>query len=89
MLVKCVRVEGKPRQKVVCYLAHIKEHDIGSPAQRARFWSVTDRALDALSLEKGNRSVMERKIALTVPRPSPVELSDMRRKFEAWRDGKM
>ncbi|MDQ3753465.1 MAG: hypothetical protein M3371_01885 [Acidobacteriota bacterium] len=47
VLVKCVRVEGKPRQKVVCYLGHIKERDIGSPARLARLLhgrSITFRA---------------------------------------------
>jgi hypothetical protein len=89
VLVKCVRIEGKPRQKVVCYLGHIKERDISSTAHRLRFWATVDRTLDALRLETSKRPLIEQKIALTVPRPSPAEWSKMSQRFEAWRDGKM
>jgi hypothetical protein len=88
VLVESVRSEGKPRQKVLCHLAHIRERHLGSALRRAAFWQTVDRRLLLLNLDAPARAVIESKLAVTAPRPTALELEEMRRKFIAGRTGK-
>lgn len=88
VLVESVRREGKPRQKVLCHLAHIRERHLGSAMRRAAFWQAVDRRLMLLKLDAPARAVIESKIAVIAPRPTAAELEEMRRKFVAGRTGK-
>ncbi len=85
VLVESVRREGKPRQKVLCHLAHIRERHIGSALRRAAFWQAVDRRLMLLNLDAPARAVIESKLAVIAPRPTTLELEEMRRKFVAGR----
>lgn len=85
VLVESVRRAGKPRQKVLCHLAHIRERHIGSALRRAAFWQAVDRRLMLLNLDAAARAVIESKIAVIAPRPTALELEELRRKFIAGR----
>jgi hypothetical protein len=85
VLVESVRRAGKPRQKVLCHLAHIRERHIGSALRRAAFWQAVDRRLMLMGLDAAARAVIESKIAVIAPRPTALELEEMRRKFVASR----
>jgi hypothetical protein len=84
VLVESARVDGKPRQRLVRYLAAIREGDLERPLTVERFWRDVDRALDTLALDD-QRSSIEGRIAATVPRPDPVVLERSRREVHAWR----
>ncbi len=85
VLVECVRREGKPRQKVLCHLAHIRERHLASAQRRAAFWQAVDHRLMPLGLNAPARTVIESKIAVIAPRPTVSELEEMRRRFVAGR----
>jgi hypothetical protein len=84
VLVESARVDGKPRQRVVGYLAAIREGELASALAVERFWRDVDRVLDTLALDDKRPSI-EGKIAATVPRPDPVVLERTRREINAWR----
>ncbi len=69
VLVECRRVDGKPRQRTVAYLAGIRERFVGKNAwQHDRFWSRVDTRLDELALDPQTRATIEASIAARVPR---------------------
>jgi hypothetical protein len=70
VLVRSERVNGKPRQKIVAYLGHIKEKNLDSKAQRLYFWESVDRPLDALVLSPAERQQIEEEILQRVDRPA-------------------
>jgi hypothetical protein len=74
VLVCSERVNGKPRQRIVCYLGHIKEKSLDSKARQLYFWEGIDRHLDALSLSPAERQRIEEQLREVVPRPSPEEV---------------
>jgi hypothetical protein len=71
VLVESARVEGKPRQRHVAWLASITESRIEVVHQRRHFWDgVYERLANQLSVE--DRRKIEAAIALKVPRLSKV-----------------
>ena len=77
VLVKSVRVNGLPRQKIVCYLGHIREgrkndpdkkaHEINS---RVRFWDSTRPRLKAVPMSRAERARIIKSIEAVVRQPT-------------------
>ena len=75
VLVKSVWEQGRPRQKVVRYLARIQECYLTAPAHRQLFWLRVDAHLASLHLDPDTRARCEQRLAREVARPSPEELA--------------
>jgi hypothetical protein len=69
VLVEAIRVDGRPRQRVVAYLASwAKQYDYRMNSyRRERFWRQARRALDKLSLPPDARARIEARLAERVP----------------------
>ena len=68
-LVENRRVDGKPRQRVMAYLAGIRERFIGEREKEHRqFWRKIDERLDDLGLDPATRTRIEGSIEARVPR---------------------
>src|SRR5262245_31779952 len=78
VLVRSERVDGKPRQKVVLYLGHIKEKYRHSPARRFYFWERADRLLDSLNLTPAERQKIEEQLSAVVRRAIRDEVAQAR-----------
>ena len=78
VLVKSVWEQGRPRQKVVRYLARIQECYLTAPAHRQLFWLHVDAHLADLRLDSDTRARCEQRLAREVARPSPEELEALR-----------
>jgi hypothetical protein len=72
VLVESHRVDGRPRQRVVRYLATIKEGQIADPLSTDRFWRDVDKGLAELELDDDQRRAFETRLEATVPRPDPA-----------------
>ena len=80
VLVESRRVDGKPRQNHVAYLASIRERSIGEPGRaHDGFWASVEANLDALELDNETRMKIEASIAERVPRMT----AETRAAFEA------
>jgi hypothetical protein len=75
ILVESVRVNGKPTQRHVAYLASITDSAIEVDHQRLSFWDKITERLDKLGnrISPEDRKSVEAAIALTVPRLSQEE----------------
>ena len=62
VLVESYRDKGKPRQRVLKYLASVKERDFFNPAKRTSFLDVVRKRLDQLDLDP--RTIAELKVRL-------------------------
>ncbi len=76
VLVESRRVDGKPRQFLVCHLGHIESRWAGRPADRFAFWWSARRALDALGLLAAERRRIEAKLVETVEPVGPEPFHD-------------
>ncbi|MCL6558335.1 MAG: hypothetical protein K6U74_05950 [Firmicutes bacterium] len=74
VLVECRRVGGKPRQRVIKHLAHIKEKYLGETAHQQYFWQRVDFWLDSLEVPAETRKSIEEKLTPIVHRPTQEEL---------------
>ena len=81
VLAESCRVDGKPRQRHIAYLASITESAIKIDPQRCYFWDRVTRALNRLGnqVSDDDRAKIEEAIALKVPRPSLSEYKDIAR----------
>jgi hypothetical protein len=79
VLVECRRVDGQPRQKVVKYLAHINEQDLGISDARRLFWEQANDGLGTIEIGTDERARIEEKLEEVVPRPPAVTVG-LRRK---------
>lgn len=80
VLVESHRVDGKPRQRVVAYLAGIRERFVGEREDKHdKFWRSVDAHLDALGLDAETRARIEASVAKGVARVT----TDNRVEFEA------
>ena len=70
VLVECRRIDGHPRQKVVKYLAHINEQDLGASDVRQLFWEQANEGLSTIEMEVDERAKIEEKLEEVVPRPA-------------------
>lgn len=73
-LVESVRVDGKPRQRTIGYLASIREWylDPGNPHHNSHcsyFWRKADASIAALALSDEERVRIEAALEDVVPRP--------------------
>ena len=75
VLVKSVWEHGKPRQKVVRYLAGIQDHYLTAPAHRQLFWSRIDAHFAALQLDPETCARLETRLVRDIARPSQEELA--------------
>lgn len=69
---------GKPRTKVIAYLASMSEADLTTSllplAKRERFWRAIDAKLKPLNLARPAEAKIRKKINDRIPRPNEVEL---------------
>jgi hypothetical protein len=75
VLVESRRIDGKPRQKIIAYLASIEEKDIKKdPFRREIFWKAVTKNIESLSLSPEIREKIEESIMQRVSRPTENEL---------------
>jgi hypothetical protein len=81
VLVESARVNGKPRQRHICYLGSVTESAIKLLIQRCHFWDKVGERLDRLGnqITTADRDRIEAVISEKVPRPSPAEYKDAAR----------
>ena len=70
VIVKNQRVEGRTKQKVVKYLAHISEPHLAAPRHQSQFWERAELALAELELTPEQRKEIEEKLESVVARPA-------------------
>jgi hypothetical protein len=82
-LIESVRIDGKPRQRHVAYLAGISEKGVEHVGRRLRFWREVDERLHDLSnrLTAAERKRITAIVAARVPRPSEAEAVRCDREF--------
>jgi hypothetical protein len=82
ILVENARVDGKPKQRHVAYLAGFTESAIKIMAQRCHLWDQIDHRLDRLSnqITSDDRAKIETVLAARIPRPTTAEYKDSARK---------
>src|SRR5262249_40197617 len=66
---KCTRENGKPRQRIVCYLASIPERLSDAPHMHGYLWRKAIAALEGAELSRRQREDIMKKLATIVPRP--------------------
>lgn len=69
VVVKNQRIEGRTKQKVVKYLAHISERCLMDPQHQANFWQRADQALSEIEMAPEQRAEIEEKLRVVVARP--------------------
>jgi hypothetical protein len=77
VLVEAHRDNGKPRQRIIRYLAHIKEEYLSETAHQEYFWERVDWHLSDLELDPASRGEIESKIGDKVKRPSEQEIMQL------------
>jgi hypothetical protein len=80
-LVRSERVDGKPRQKIVAYLGHMKEKHLAVPLRRYHFWEGVDRQLAALVLSPAGRQRIEERLSAVVARATVEEVERSRQEI--------
>src|SRR5262245_5726237 len=83
VLVQSARVNGKPRQRIIRYLATVSEKDLRVTAHRESFWASVDQHLDDLAIDSALRQQVEEKLTAVVARPTPAELEQLERDRQA------
>jgi hypothetical protein len=76
-----VRINGKPRQKVIRYLGHIRESHLMKPASRMIFWSDVKRKLKDLPLATETLDKVISKLSRDVAQPTAGEVTQLRQKY--------
>jgi hypothetical protein len=89
IIVENVRVNGKPKQQHVAYLATICESELVHMGARIRFWDKVTKRLDGLSnrILADDRAKIEAAIEAQLPRPTPEERQQNAREREQWTEG--
>jgi hypothetical protein len=83
VLVQSQRRDGKPRQKILAYIASIREYHVATlPKIRGSFWRNVDKWLDSYGLDHAMRQKLEASIAARVQRPTEEELDAQEREWE-------
>ena len=82
ILVQSARVNGKPTQRHIAYLAGFTESAIEIDAQRCHLWDHISERLDRLGnqITPDDREKIEAAIALKVQRPSAAEYKEIARR---------
>lgn len=74
-VVKAVRVNGKPRQKVVRYLASIDESRMADAWSRRYFWRDVEKAVSGLQIDERSGAAIAKRLRDVVPFPAPEQLA--------------
>jgi hypothetical protein len=77
VLVRSVRVAGRPRQQTVQYLGSIREWYRTAPAHRQAFWELAAERLARVPLDAATRQRVEYQLATAIPRPTGEELQQV------------
>ena len=72
-LVHSVRIEGRPRQRILGYLGAIRGRYQQAPAHRQRFWHQVAQRLPALGVDPPTQAALEACLARVVPRLTPAD----------------
>jgi hypothetical protein len=87
VLVESQRVNGSPRQKVICYLGSLDEGDREKLWLRVDFWDAVTVKLDRLQLTRRERAKIEESISLVVTRVPEDQAATFRReRDEYWQE---
>jgi hypothetical protein len=86
VIVESQRINGVPRQKVICYLGSLDEGDLGKLWLRVDFWDHIGPKLDPLGLTLRERARIEESIELVVPRVPHEEAAAFRKERQAFRE---
>jgi hypothetical protein len=78
VLVESQRINGVPRQKVVCYLGSLDENDREKLWLRVDFWDAVDGKLARLDLTRHERAKVEDSICRIVARVPAAEAAAFR-----------
>jgi hypothetical protein len=84
VLIESRRIEGKPRQRVVCYLGSVDEGRLDKTWLRVDFWDDIKPKLDRLSLTRTERQRIEDSIQQIVPRvpeEQEIQFKQERRRY--------
>jgi hypothetical protein len=68
VLIESYRVNGAPRQRVICYLGSLDENDREKLWLRVDFWEAVDAKLSKLELTRRDRAKIEESIGRVVAR---------------------
>lgn len=74
VLVKSVRVDGNPRQKVIKTLGSIGENDLNKVFRRRSFWETSERNLSKLTLSDEMLDKIISSLKKVVPKPTDEEV---------------
>lgn len=87
VLVESKRINGAPKQKVICYLGSLNEGDREKMWLRIDFWDRVRPKLDQLNLFHSERAKIERSISLVVDPVSVEERAAFEKERAAWLRG--
>jgi hypothetical protein len=85
VLVESLRINGSPRQKVVCYLASVDENDCHKQWLRVDFWDYISTKLDKLPLTRRERMKIEEsigRVVTRVPEEEAVAFKKARKQYQ-------
>ena len=74
VLVESIRVNGKPRQKIIKFLGSIGEDSLNRVFHRRDFWNTSEKNLSALDLSDETMDKIITRLKEVVPRPSEEEI---------------
>lgn len=84
VLIESFRVNGAPRQRVICYLGSLDENDREKLWLRVDFWEAVDAKLAGLDLTRRERTKIEESISRVVARVPEAEAAAFRLEREQW-----
>lgn len=84
VLIESRRVDGNPRQKVICYLGSVDEGHLDKTWQRVDFWDAVKPKLERLDLTRKERARIEGSIQLRVPRVTEEQEEQFKRERRRW-----
>lgn len=81
VVVRAMRVGGEPRQKVMCYLGHIRESHIAKVGFQVCFWASVRHKLKGLNLDSETHDKIIIKLSTDIPIPTNKQLSTLRSRY--------
>jgi len=83
VLVECSRVNGHPRQQIICYVATFQEGKEKDQRTQELFWAKATHQLDIANLEQSTRRQIERTLMASVPKPKRARKRDVNHELAA------
>lgn len=77
VLVRAIRINGKPRQKIVQYLGSIRDSQIEESRCRVRFWFEVERKLKGLEIADELYNKVLITLSMVVPLPTVEEVNSL------------